>query len=85
MEDDGVFCGHPVHFTVFSYILWTFGIVRGSLVYFFPVLVFFTKKNLATLIMTPSKVEKVCPICSLLELPPIKSFISSPPSTRPVT
>jgi hypothetical protein len=36
MEDDGVFYGHSVHFTVFSYILWTFGIVRGNLVYFPP-------------------------------------------------
>jgi hypothetical protein len=24
------------YFTVFYYILWTFGIVRGNLVYFFP-------------------------------------------------
>jgi hypothetical protein len=36
MEDDGVFYGHSVHFTVFSYILWTFGIVRGNLAYFSP-------------------------------------------------
>jgi hypothetical protein len=34
MEDDGIFYGHLVHFTVFCYILWTFGIVRGKLVYF---------------------------------------------------
>jgi hypothetical protein len=40
---------HSVHFAVSSYILWTFGIVRGNLIYFFPVLVFCTKKNLATL------------------------------------
>jgi hypothetical protein len=32
----------------FCYILWTFGIVRGNLVYFSR-LVFCTKKNLATL------------------------------------
>jgi hypothetical protein len=44
-EDIGIFYGHLVHFTVFCYILWTFGIVRGI----FPVLVFCTKKNLATL------------------------------------
>jgi hypothetical protein len=34
MEDDGIFYGHSVHFTVFCYILWTFGIVHRNLVYF---------------------------------------------------
>jgi hypothetical protein len=34
MEDVGVFYGHLVHFTVFCYILWTLGIVRGNLVHF---------------------------------------------------
>jgi hypothetical protein len=34
MEDDGTFYGHFVHFTVFCYMLWTFGIVRGNLVCF---------------------------------------------------
>jgi hypothetical protein len=34
MEDVGLFYGQLVHFTVFWYILWTFGIVRGNLVYF---------------------------------------------------
>jgi cellobiose-specific phosphotransferase system component IIC len=48
MEDVGIFYGHLVHFTVFCYILWKFGVVHGILVYF-PVLVFCTKKNLATL------------------------------------
>jgi hypothetical protein len=48
MEDVSTFYGHLVHFMVFCYILFTFGIVRGDLV-FFPVLVFCTKKNLATL------------------------------------
>jgi hypothetical protein len=46
MEEVGIFDGHLVHFTVFCYILWTFGIVRGNLVYF-PVWIFCTKKNLA--------------------------------------
>jgi hypothetical protein len=55
MEDVGLLYGHLVHFTVFCYILWTFGIVRGNLVYIFPVLVFCTKKNLATL-MTSEKI-----------------------------
>jgi hypothetical protein len=49
MEDDGIFYGHLVHFTVFCYILWTFGIVCVNLVYSFPVLVSCAKKNLATL------------------------------------
>jgi hypothetical protein len=53
MEDAGIFYGHLVHFMVFCYLLWTFGIVCGNLVYF-PVLVFCTKKNLATLL------KKVC-------------------------
>jgi hypothetical protein len=49
MEDVGIFYGHLVHFMVFCYILWTLVIVRGNLVIFFPVVVFCTKKNLATL------------------------------------
>jgi hypothetical protein len=34
MEDVGIFYGHLVHIMVFCYIFWTFGIVRGNLVYF---------------------------------------------------
>jgi hypothetical protein len=34
MENVGIFYGHLVHFTVFCYILWTFGIVCDDLVYF---------------------------------------------------
>jgi hypothetical protein len=34
MEDVGIFYGHLVHFTAFCYILCTFGIVRGNLVFF---------------------------------------------------
>jgi hypothetical protein len=56
MEDDGIFYGHLVHFTVFCYILWTFGIVRGIMYgIFFPILVFCTKKNLATLPESPGE------------------------------
>jgi hypothetical protein len=33
-EDVGIFFGHLVHFTAFCYILWTFGRIRGNLVYF---------------------------------------------------
>jgi hypothetical protein len=36
MEDVDIFYGQLVHFTVFCYILWTFGLVCGNLVYFFP-------------------------------------------------
>jgi hypothetical protein len=52
MEDVGIFYGHLVNLTVFCYILWTFGIVCSNLVYF-PVLVFCTMKNLATLHREP--------------------------------
>jgi hypothetical protein len=34
MKDVGIFYGHLVHFTDFCYILWTFGMVSGNLVYF---------------------------------------------------
>jgi hypothetical protein len=34
MEDDGIFYGHLVHFTVFSYTLLTICTVRGNLVSF---------------------------------------------------
>jgi hypothetical protein len=37
-----IFCGHLVYFVAIWYILWSFGV-------FFPVLVYCTKKNLATL------------------------------------
>jgi hypothetical protein len=42
MEDVGIIYRHLVHFTVFCYILFTFGIVRGNLVYFFPFWYFVT-------------------------------------------
>jgi hypothetical protein len=35
MEDVGILYGHLVHFMVFCYNLWAFGIVRGDLVYLF--------------------------------------------------
>jgi hypothetical protein len=57
MEDVGIFYGHLVHFTVFCYILLTFGIVRSNLVYFH-VLVFCTKKNLATLTLCRFEEER---------------------------
>jgi hypothetical protein len=50
MPDDVIFYEHLVHFAVFCDILCTLGIVRGNLVYLIPVLVFCTKKNLATLL-----------------------------------
>jgi hypothetical protein len=47
MEDVGIYYGHLVHFTIFCYIVWVVGIGGGNFVYF-SVLVFCTKKNLAT-------------------------------------
>jgi hypothetical protein len=44
MEDVGIFYGQLVHFTVFCYILWTFGKVHGNLVYFFPFWYFVPRK-----------------------------------------
>jgi hypothetical protein len=46
----GLFHGHLVYFTAIWYILWLFGI-------FSPVLVYCTKKNLATLLMTMTLVR----------------------------
>jgi hypothetical protein len=44
MEDIGIFYGHLVHFSVFCYILLTFGIVRGKMVYFSPFWYFVSRK-----------------------------------------
>jgi hypothetical protein len=44
MEDVGIFYRHLVYFTVFCYILWTLGIVRGNLVYFFSFWYFVPRK-----------------------------------------
>jgi hypothetical protein len=44
MEDVDIFNGHFVHFTTFCYILWTFGVVRGNLVYFSPFWYFVPRK-----------------------------------------
>jgi hypothetical protein len=45
MEDDGIFYGHFVHFTVFCYILWTFCTVRGNLVHFSRFGIFYQEKS----------------------------------------
>jgi hypothetical protein len=44
LKDVGIFNRHLVAFTVFRYILWTFGIVRGNLAYFFPFWYFVPRK-----------------------------------------
>jgi hypothetical protein len=44
MEDVGIFYADLVHFTAFCYMLWTFGIVRGNLVYFSPFWYFVPRK-----------------------------------------
>jgi hypothetical protein len=50
MEYLGIFYDSLVYFTAIGNILWPFGIFCGNLVYFPPVLVFWTMKNLQTLI-----------------------------------
>jgi hypothetical protein len=56
MQNLGIFYDHLVYFTSIGNILWPFGIFCGNLVYFvviwyiLPVLVFWSKTNLATLI-----------------------------------
>jgi hypothetical protein len=49
MENLGIDYGHFVYITATGNILWPFSTFCGHLVYFSPVLVFCTKKNLATL------------------------------------
>jgi hypothetical protein len=44
MEDVGILYEHLVYFTVFCYILCTFGTVCGNLVYFSPFWCFATRK-----------------------------------------
>jgi hypothetical protein len=45
MEDVGIFYGHLVYFRSFCYILGTFGIVRGNLVYFSRFGIFYREKS----------------------------------------
>jgi hypothetical protein len=45
MEDVGIFYGHLVHFMVFCYILWTFGIVCGNFIYFSPFGILYQEKS----------------------------------------
>jgi hypothetical protein len=59
MEDVGVFYGHLVHFMVFCYIVWTFGIVRGNLVYFSPFWYFVPRK-----IWQPCEGDVINPFCT---------------------
>jgi hypothetical protein len=50
MEDVGILYGYLVCFPAIWYILGPFGKIGGNLVYFSPILVCCTKKNLATLV-----------------------------------
>jgi hypothetical protein len=51
VKDVGLFYGNLVYLAAIWYMFWLFGICFGYLEYvFFPVLVYCTKKNLATLI-----------------------------------
>jgi hypothetical protein len=50
MENVDTYYGHLVHLMALWYILWPFGnLCSRNLVLFFTVLVYFIKKNLATL------------------------------------
>jgi hypothetical protein len=44
IEDVGIFYERLIHFMVFCYILWTFGVVRKYLVYFFQFWYFVRRK-----------------------------------------
>jgi hypothetical protein len=66
-----IFYGHLVHFTVFWYILLTFGILCGNLVYFSR-LVFCTKENLATLYGTTKNIGLIL-FCACVVLYDISS------------
>jgi hypothetical protein len=59
-EDDGIFYGHSVHFTDLCYILWTFGIVRGNLVYFSPFWYFEPRKIWQTWVTNKTGLGRVC-------------------------
>jgi hypothetical protein len=51
MENLGIFYDHLVNYTAIGNILWPFGIFYGHFGIFSPVLVYCTKKNLATLLL----------------------------------
>jgi hypothetical protein len=55
MEYVGIFCGHLVHFTVFCYILRTFGKVCGNLVHFYPFWYFVPRKIWQPCFRKPSR------------------------------
>jgi hypothetical protein len=62
LEDVGIFYGHLVHFTVFCYTLWTFGIiVRGNLVYFFRFGILYEEKS-----GNPAALERLLCKCMLV-------------------
>jgi hypothetical protein len=61
MEDVGIIYGHLVHFTVFCYILWTFGIVRRNLVYFSRFGILFEEKS-----GNPVRKSKAFPLLQLV-------------------
>jgi hypothetical protein len=61
MEDVGIYYGHLVHFAVFCYILWTFGIVCGNLVYIFPFWYFVPRKIWQPCSMIPCGTIRIDP------------------------
>jgi hypothetical protein len=50
---ENILCCYLEYFTALWQILWQFGKFCGNLVYYYPFLVCFTMKNLATLASTP--------------------------------
>jgi hypothetical protein len=76
MEDVGILYGHLVYFVTIWYILWPFGIFCGQFEYFmairiiFSVLVYCTKKNLATMLCSAKTRTKI--VDFFLSLPTIK-------------
>jgi hypothetical protein len=60
MEDVSIDYGFFVYLTAKLYILWPFGTFCAHLVYFSPVLVCSTEKNLATLVCSQTFTYSAC-------------------------
>jgi hypothetical protein len=64
MENVAIVNGHLEYLTAIGYTLWQFGTFCGHWVYFPPVLVCCTKKNLATLVSMKTNGLPRCSLCS---------------------
>jgi hypothetical protein len=65
MTDAGTFDGHLVHFTVFCYILWTFGMVHCNLVYFSRFGILYQEKS-GNPVRKFAKIENEANFCRIL-------------------